>query len=116
MIIPASLLLLAAATKDADFFTDRVQPILQKHCTKCHNHELDDGDISFEDRATLVRPRRNRGPAIVPGAPEKSPFVRAIRHNGDTQMPPGTKLPQRDIDTLIRWIKIGVPWAQGGSR
>ncbi len=111
-MIGAAVLLLAAAAAHTDYFKERVEPILRNHCLPCHNHELDDGNISFEDRATLVRDRPNGGPAVIPGAAEKSPLVRAIRHNGDKQMPPGARLPQKDIDTLIKWIKLGAPWAQ----
>ncbi len=106
------MLLLAAAGESPDFFRERVEPILRKNCLSCHNHELDDGDISFEDRETLLRDRPKGGPAVVPGAPEKSALVRAIRHDGDVQMPPGKKLSQDDIDTLIEWIKRGAPWSR----
>lgn len=113
-MISAVLLLLAAAGGHADYFKDRVEPILRNHCLSCHNHELDDGNISFEDRATLLRERPNGGPAVIPGVPDKSPLVRAIRHTGEKQMPPGKKLAQRDIDTLVKWIKLGAPWKQQG--
>ncbi len=81
-----------------------------KHCLGCHNHELDDGDISFEDRATLLKDRKSGGPAVVPGKPEESALVRAIRHNGEVQMPPGQKLSSRDIAILTDWIKRGAAW------
>ena len=108
-MIRIALLLLAAAGEQTDYFKDRVQPILQKHCLQCHNHELDDGNISFEDRATLLRDRPG-GPAVVPGSPEKSVLVRVIHHKGNVQIPPGKKLAQKDIRTLIHWIKWGAPW------
>ncbi len=92
------------------FFDDRVAPILTKSCLACHNHELDDGDISFEERETLVKLRTNRGAAVVPGEPEKSTLVRAIRRDGDIQMPPGNKLAAEDVETLIEWIRRGAPW------
>ena len=109
-MIQAVLLLLAAAGGHADYFKDRVEPILRKNCLGCHNHELDDGAISFEDRTTLLTDRPNRGPALIPGAPEKSALVRAIRHKGDVQMPPGKKLAKKDIKILIRWVKLGAPY------
>jgi hypothetical protein len=115
-VIPAVLLLLAAAADSTDYFKERVEPILREHCLKCHNHELDDGNLSFEDRATLLRDRPNDGPAVIPGAPEKSPLVRAIRHKGNIQMPPGRKLAGREIRTLIEWIKMGAPWTQQPPR
>lgn len=98
------------ALDGAQFFNTQVAPILKQNCIKCHNHELDDGDISFEDRATLVKDRPERGPAIVPGEPDKSALIRAIRHAGDYQMPPGKKLSQENIDTLVEWVKRGAPW------
>ena len=97
------------AASGQQFFDDRVAPILGKRCLGCHNNELNDGNISFEDRQTLLK-GGSHGPAVVPGKPEKSVLVYAIRHNGDLQMPPGQKLPAADITTLIEWIKRGAPW------
>jgi hypothetical protein len=108
-VIAASVLFVVAAGNDEDYFRDRVEPILRNHCVACHNHALDDGDVSFEDRTTLLRDRPKRGPAVVPGDPVRSALVRAIRHDGDVQMPPGKKLARRDIQTLIEWIRRGAP-------
>jgi cytochrome c len=98
------------AAREKKFFDERVAPILTKSCLGCHNHELDDGGISFEDRAALLSDRGGKGPVIVPGKPGESPLVRAIRHDGDVRMPPGKKLPERDIAILTEWIKRGAEW------
>jgi hypothetical protein len=108
------LALLALLAQDG-FFEERVAPILAKRCLACHNNELDDGDISFENRETLVRKREEKGPAVIPGDPEGSPLVRALRHDGDVQMPPGKKLPQVEIDVLIEWIRRGALWGAKGK-
>ncbi len=94
----------------ARFFDERVAPILTRHCLGCHNHELDDGNISFEDRATLLKARKSGGAAVVPGKPEESALIRAIRHDGDVQMPPGKKLRSEEIAILTDWIQRGAPW------
>ena len=115
---PCGVWLLAAAgiafggtsVRDRRFFDERVAPILAKNCLGCHNHELDDGAISFEDRATLLKDRGGKGPAVVPGKPEKSPLVRAIRHAGDVRMPPGKRLAPRDLAVLTEWVKRGASW------
>ena len=96
--------------QEARFFDEQVAPILTRNCLGCHNHELDDGDISFEDRATLIRDRKGKEPALVPGKPEESALVRAIRHHGDVRMPPGKKLSTRDIGILTEWVKRGAGW------
>ena len=95
---------------DARFFNDQVAPILTRHCLGCHNHELDDGNISFEDRATLLKERSSGGAAVIPGRPDDSPLIRAIRHNGDIRMPPGKKLLSRDITVHTEWIRRGAVW------
>ena len=94
---------------DARYFDQRVAPILIKRCLGCHNQELNDGEISFFDRETLLK-GGSRGPAVVPGQPENSVLIHAVRHDGDFKMPPGAKLPSRDVATLTEWVKRGAPW------
>jgi len=50
------------------------------------------------------------GPAIVPGKPDASMIIVALRHEGQLQMPPGPKLPKSEIDTLRKWIERGAAW------
>ena len=55
---------------------------------------------------------------IVPGQPDESLLVRAIRYKGDTKMPPKKPLPAESVETLTEWIKLGAPWpdsSAGGS-
>jgi hypothetical protein len=90
------------------FFDSRVAPILKKRCLPCHNDELKNGNISFLDRSSLLK-GGVRGPAIVPGRPEESVLIEALRHEGELQMPPGPKLPRREIRVLTEWIRRGAP-------
>ncbi len=94
---------------DERYFDQRVAPILIKRCLGCHNQELNDGGISFLDRETLLK-GGSRGPAVVPGQPEISVLIHAVRHDGEFKMPPGAKLPSRDVVTLTEWVKRGAPW------
>ena len=51
------------------------------------------------------------GPAIVPGNPEKSLLILAVRQAGDVQMPPKGKTRGRvQIAALEHWVKMGAPW------
>lgn len=111
-LIAASALALAGPSqrKQARFFDDRVAPILTRNCLTCHNHELDDAGISFENGTTLLSERKGGGPVVVPGKPEKSALIRAIQHDGEVQMPPGKKLSSQEILVLTEWVKRGAPW------
>jgi Planctomycete cytochrome C len=100
---------LAFAQKPDRFFDTRVAPILTKRCLGCHNHELNDGGISFEDRDSLLK-GGSRGPAIVPGKPETSVVIHAVRQDGNLKMPPGGKLSPKQIGILTDWISRGATW------
>ena len=110
-MLAIAIMLLLAADKDTAFFDKRVAPILARRCLGCHNKELNDGNISFLDRASLLKGGPH-GPAIVPGQPEKSVLIHAIHHDGDVRMPPGPKLAARDISVLTEWIARGAVWGK----
>ena len=93
------------------FFNERVEPILGRRCVGCHNEELKDGGISFMDRESLLR-GGSRGPAIVPGKPDSSVLIQAVRQEGELQMPPGAQLSPQDIATLTEWIARGATWGK----
>jgi hypothetical protein len=96
-------------SREQRFFDTRVAPILTKRCLGCHNRQLNNGNIVFQDRDSLIKGGR-RGPAIVPGKPEQSVLVESLRHDGELQMPPGPKLPKKEIKILTDWIRRGAVW------
>lgn len=95
--------------KGQRLFDTRVAPLLTKRCLGCHNDQLDDGNISFLNRNTLLK-GGSHGPAIVPGDPENSVLIQAVRQGGELKMPPGGKLSPREVQSLVEWIKLGAPW------
>ncbi len=103
------LLLVLAQPEDAHFFDDHVAPVIEKRCLGCHNEQLKNGNISFLDRESLLH-GGTHGPAIIPGKPQNSLLIVALRHEGELQMPPGPKLPSKEIAVLTEWIKRGAIW------
>jgi hypothetical protein len=97
------------ADRPERFFDARVAPILTKRCLGCHNEELKNGNVSFLDRDSLLK-GGSRGPAIVPRDPGRSVLMDLLRHDGELQMPPGPKLPSKEIAILTRWIRDGAVW------
>ena len=74
------------------------------------------GGLSLESRDGCAQGRRN-GPAVVPGDPEKSLLIKAVRYTDqDLQMPPkGQKLSDDQIADLEAWVKMGAPDPRGGE-
>ena len=108
--VSAAALAQKPAKDDAGrYFDKRVAPILSKRCLGCHNNDLNDGGISFLDRDSLLK-GGGRGPAVVPGKPEDSVLIHAVRQDGDLKMPPGGKLSARDTAVLTEWVRRGALW------
>lgn len=86
--------------------------IMLRHCTTCHNHRRREGQLDLGSRASMLRGGQS-GPALVPGAPDKSLLLLKILAK---QMPPlsvfdsgVTRPPDQDIEKLKQWIAQGAP-------
>jgi uncharacterized protein DUF1553/uncharacterized protein DUF1549/cytochrome c len=90
------------------FFEAQVRPILAGKCSRCHGAELQKGGLRLDSPASLLE-GGDDGPVVVPGSPEKSLIVQAIRWTGRIKMPPREKLPDEAIGTLIEWVRMGAP-------
>ena len=81
-----------AAPREAgalEFFEKKVRPILVGNCYTCHSADTNSkGGLRVDDLNGLLQ-GGNRGPAIVPGHPEKSLLSRAVLHaKGGRRCPP----------------------------
>jgi hypothetical protein len=99
------------------FFENEVRPLLSKRCFDCHGEKKQKGGLRVDD-VSFLKAGGDDGPAFVPGDPEKSSMIEAVRYgNKDLQMPPKEKLPDNEIAVLEKWIKLGAPWpASAGKR
>ena len=102
----------AADTPEAiEFFEKRIRPILATHCYECHSMQSKKrkGGLWLDTRDSLMKGGES-GPALVPGDPDRSLLIRAVRHvDKDLQMPPKMKLTDGQIADLAAWVKMGAP-------
>jgi hypothetical protein len=110
-------LLLVAFPQDREsdgiaFFEARIRPVLVARCYKCHSLEADKvkGGFLIDSREGLLK-GGNSGPAVVPGRPDRSLLVRAIRGaDDDMKMPPkGELLSAPEVADFEEWIRRGAP-------
>ncbi len=106
----------ASAEEPAEFFEQKIRPLLVQHCSKCHGDEKatkgkePKGGLRTDGRAALLKGGDN-GPAVVPGDLAKSKLIDAVRYaNTDLQMPPVGKLSDAEIKDLEAWVKVGAEW------
>ncbi len=94
-----------------DFFENKIRPILGDRCYKCHSTfaEKIKGGLLLDSREALLK-GGDTGKAIVPGNPEASLLIKAIRYTDpDLQMPKDKKLDDDQIADLTAWVKMGAP-------
>ncbi|MBB5344596.1 c-type cytochrome domain-containing protein [Tunturibacter empetritectus] len=94
-----------------EFYTTRVQPILQANCYRCHGGINHRGGLNIQTRAGMLKGGHD-GSVLIPGDPASSLLVRLIRHEGPAKdpmpMPPKQpKLSDADIATVEQWVKAG---------
>ena len=66
-----------------------------------------------------IRAGGDRGPAIVPGKPDESILINAIRQVGQLRMPPDSRggvLPENIIEDFEKWVKDGAPDPRDSSK
>lgn len=96
------------------FFETKVRPLLAKHCIKCHGGGKFKGGLRMESHASLVKGGES-GAAVVPGKPDESLLIEAVRYES-LEMPPAGKLPEADIKLLEAWVKAGAFWPDTGEK
>lgn len=93
-----------------EFFEKKIRPLLVDNCFNCHSADNGGkGELRVDDRLGLIEGGR-RGAAVVPGHPESSLLIKAVRHQGGLEMPPKKQLTDDQIADLERWILDGAAW------
>ncbi|MBI2808745.1 MAG: PSD1 domain-containing protein [Planctomycetes bacterium] len=97
-------------TKGIEFFEAKIRPVLVAKCYECHSAKSSKikGGLLLDTKAGVLAGGDN-GPIIVAGNPNASPLIHSLRHEGDTKMPPKTKLPATVIRDFADWIAMGAP-------
>jgi cytochrome c551/c552 len=111
---PAALAADEAAEK-VRFFEENVRPVLAKSCLGCHNDDTKMSGLSLATREGAML-GGNRGSAVIPGQPQDSLLVQAIRRDGDIKMPPTGPLPAEDSAALAAWVADGAVWGEASGR
>jgi hypothetical protein len=110
----AALLALGLAPAAEEQFEKLVRPILANRCQQCHGEKSQRGGLRLDSRAAILK-GGDSGPAAVPGKPEKSLLIQAVKHQGGLKMPKkdDDRLDPRSIAVLEGWVKDGLYWPEG---
>ncbi|MFO0928610.1 MAG: PSD1 and planctomycete cytochrome C domain-containing protein [Gemmataceae bacterium] len=95
-----------------DFSRD-ILPLLRRSCVECHGPDRQRGGLRLDSRAAAFR-GGDRGQAILPGDPDRSPLIHRIRMPRGFRgtMPPAASLSAAEIGLLRDWIAEGAVWPE----
>src|SRR5262249_20913404 len=107
--LPLAITLVLDA-QSADFFEARGRPILAANRYDRHSDEHM-GGLRLDSREAILKGGNSGQPAVVPGDPDKSLLIQAVRQTSEKlKMPKGGRLRPDEIETLVEWVKAGAPW------
>jgi hypothetical protein len=124
MLLPAAVAGTAGAADASgiEFFEKHIQPLLTQNCFECHSHDQKiKGGLRLDLRDGWAG-GGDSGPALVPGDPEASLIIKAVRYTDrDLKMPPKRRLAPEQVALLEEWVRMGAPdprvvVAAGGRR
>ena len=95
------------SSEQIEFFENKIRPVLAESCYECHNSTgKKKGDLALDWREPLLA-----SGVVVPGNPDESPLIKAIRHEEDYEPMPskGPKLAKLIIKNFEDWIRMGAP-------
>jgi hypothetical protein len=111
-----ALFLLTALAAGADmtpdqraFFEQKIRPVLVKQCYECHSQASKKlgGKLLLDAPSEMIAGGES-GPAVIPGKPDESLIVQAVRYDG-LEMPPKKRLPDNIVNDFVEWVKMGAP-------
>src|SRR5437899_11359997 len=109
-VVSLSLFVLTASAQtpaQLDFFESKVRPVLLARCGSCHGDKVQMGRIQLTSRDGM-----HTSDVVIPGDVESSRLVRAVRYESKVKMPPTGKLPDAEIDALVKWVAGGAVWPE----
>lgn len=91
------------------FFEQKIRPLLVQHCYECHSEEAGEqqGGLLLDRRSGWMEGGETEK-AVIPGEPEASLFMTAIKYSDDgLQMPPEGRLDDEVIALFEQWVRGG---------
>jgi Protein of unknown function (DUF1553)/Protein of unknown function (DUF1549)/Planctomycete cytochrome C len=92
---------------DLDFFEKKIRPVLIDKCYECHSASAKKVQAKLLlDTRDAIRKGGESGPAVIPGKPEDSIIIKALRYE-KLKMPPSGRLSDPIVADFEKWISTG---------
>ncbi len=103
-----------AGRADDSFFRERIAPIFESHCVRCHEGEKPKGGLSLVSAEQFAKGGES-GPLVAPGKPDESSLVEYISGDAPEMPKDGKPLSVDEVAAIRRWIQDGAVWPTGAE-
>ena len=100
----------ARADDGTEFFEKKIRPVMVERCYECHSATAKKLKGKFRlDTKEDFEKGGETGAAVVPGDPEKSLLIKAVRYQDNLHMPPKGKLDADKAMQVLKGLKLASP-------
>jgi Protein of unknown function (DUF1553)/Protein of unknown function (DUF1549)/Planctomycete cytochrome C len=110
LIVSATVRIQAKETEKAEFFENRVRPLIAEKCQSCHGREKQLAALRLDSKMGVLSGGEN-GPSVIAGQVDQSLLIQAVRREG-LEMPPDERLSEDEVSILEKWVRDGAYWPQ----
>ncbi len=103
-----------AVAVDEALFRERVAPILESRCVRCHCSKAAKGGLTLDTAEGLARGGKG-GPAVAPGKPGESLLLEMVAGESPEMPKSGKPLSRLEVASLRSWVEAGAHWPSGVS-
>lgn len=109
LLLGAGALLAAASPAFAQkvTFDEHVLPVFKNQCLKCHNPDKPKADLDLSTYSATMK-GGSSGLIVAGGDPDGSSLYKVVTHAAEPTMPPKSKLPDKEIELIKKWIAGGL--------
>ena len=104
ILLVVGAVIVFAAKKPADVFTEKVAPIFEQNCVMCHGAKIQRSAFDARTEQAVLKGGK-RGALVVPGKPEESLLYKILTHQEEPAMPMGGKLSEAELAAIAEWIR-----------
>lgn len=109
LLLTAAALAFATTTASAQKVTydEHVLPLFKNQCLKCHNADKPKADLDLSTYGGTMK-GGSSGLIVAGGDPDGSVLFKTVTHAAEPTMPPKSKLADKEIDVIKKWIAGGL--------
>lgn len=95
-------------------YQEHIVPIFRNNCFKCHSQDTSKGDLDLSTFGAALK-GGSSGVILQSGDAEGSRLFKSVMQTEDPKMPPNSKISDKEIDLIKKWIAGGLLESSGSK-